>query len=353
MRDQNEEGYLAFLGDTVLMTGGFLFAFWRMGPCRLVSPFTGEQLDLDVSIQAMLLLVTVAEVVCYLATSARQRRFSTSVVNAAVPFAIYCFCCVRPYWGWKWTAVLVVLCVLLLGLALSVTLTPAPSHWNWWELVRSRLRFFVSRGRLAVVLCFLGALVTVVGNGLFGIPVLTADTVEPAAAPTAEVDENRLVCLNEDLWARLDEQERLDVLGVVALNESVYLGTPDMPPIQGAYLGGYTVGQYDWNKGTITIDLQLLGQASAADCLDTVLHEMYHHYQRCLVDCYATMETEYRTLRAFRQVPEYMEELQHYESDGMDYYDQSLEEDARDYAACRSDYYLAWAEELKGEDEPA
>ena len=37
----------------------------------------------------------------------------------------------------------------------------------------------------------------------------------------------------------------------------------------------------------------------------------------------------------------------------MDYYDQSLEEDARDYAACRSDYYLAWAEELKGEDEPA
>ena len=41
MRDRNEEGYLAFLWDTALMTGLFLFAFWRMGPCRLVSPFTG------------------------------------------------------------------------------------------------------------------------------------------------------------------------------------------------------------------------------------------------------------------------------------------------------------------------
>ena len=349
MRDRNEEGYLAFLWDVVLMTGVFLFAFWRMGPCRLISPFTGEQLDLDVSVRVLLILVAAAEVVCYLATSARQRRFSTALANAALPFAVYCFCCVRPYWGWKWTAVLIVLCVLLLGLALSVTLTPAPSHWDWGELVRSRLRFFFSRGRLAVLVCCLGALATVVGNGLFGIPVLTADTVEPAASSAAEVDENRLVCLNEDLWAQLDEQERLDVLGVVAMNESVYLGTPDMPPIQGAYLGGYVVGQYDWERESITIDLQMLGQSSAADCLDTVLHEMYHHYQRCLVDCYATMENEYRTLRAFRQVPEYMEESEHYQSDGMEYYEQSLEEDAREHAAYRLGYYLSWAEELAGE----
>lgn len=350
MRDQNEEGYLAFLLDTVMMTGVFFFAFWRMGPCRLISPFTGEQLPLDVSVRVLLILVAAAEVVCYLATSGRQRRFLTAVVNAALPFAIYSFCCVRPYWGWKWLAVLVVLGVLLVGLALSTTLTPAPSHWDWGELVRSRLRFFFSRGRLAVLVCFLGALATVMSNAMFGIPVLTADTVEPAATSTVEVDENKLVCLNEDLWAQLDEQERLDVLGVVALNESVYLGTPDMPPIQGAYLGGYTVGQYDWERGTITIDLQLLGQASAVDCVSTVLHEMYHHYQRCLVDCYATMESEYRTLRAFRQVPEYMEESQNYQSEGMDYYTQSLEEDARDHAACRSGYYFEWAQSLAGEE---
>ena len=74
MRDQNEEGYLAFLLDTVMMTGVFFFAFWRMGPCRLISPFTGEQLPLDVSIKVLLILVAAAEVVCYLATSGRQRR---------------------------------------------------------------------------------------------------------------------------------------------------------------------------------------------------------------------------------------------------------------------------------------
>lgn len=350
MRDQNEEGYLAFLWDTVMMTGVFFFAFWRMGPCRLINPFTGEQLDLDVSVRVLMILVAAAEVVCYLATSGRQRRFLTAVANAALPFAIYSFCCVRPYWGWKWLLVLIVLGILLVGLALSTTLTPAPRYWDWWALVRSRLRFFFSRGRLAVLVCFLGALVTVVSNSLFGIPVMTADTVEPAAAPTAEVDENRLVCLNEELWDQLDEQERLDVLGVVALSESVYLGTPDMPPIQGAYLGGYIVGQYDWEKGTITIDLQLLGQASAADCVDTVLHEMYHHYQHCLVECYAAMESEYRTLRAFQRVPEYMEESQNYQSDGMEYYDQSLEEDARDHAEYRASYYFERAQALAGEE---
>ena len=60
MRDRNEEGYLAFLWDTALMTGLFLFAFWRMGPCRLVSPFTGEQLELGTSVRVLVALVAVA-----------------------------------------------------------------------------------------------------------------------------------------------------------------------------------------------------------------------------------------------------------------------------------------------------
>ena len=349
MRDRNEEGYLAFLWDTALMTGLFLFAFWRMGPCRLVSPFTGEQLELGTSVRVLVALVAVAEVVCFLATSARQRRFSTALVNAALPFAVYCFCCVRPYWGWKWLAVLAVLCVLLVGLALSGVLTPAPARWTWPMLVRSRLRFFVSRGRLAVVLCFLGALATVVGNSLFGIPVLTAETPE-TPPDTPEVDENRLVCLNEDLWDQLDEEERLEVLGVVAQAEGAYLGTPDMPSVHGAYLGGYVVGQYDWERESITIDLQMLGRETAAECVDTVLHEMYHHYQQCLMDCYAGLEEEYRALRAFQRVPGYIEETEHYQTDGMGYYTQSLEEDARAHAEERTDYYLAVAAELAGEE---
>ena len=87
------------------------------------------------------------------------------------------------------------------------------------------------------MLCFLGALLTVVGNGMFGIPVLTADSTEVSDGGAA-VDENRLVCLNEELWAALDEQERLEVLGVVVQAECAYLGTPDVPPLHGAYLGG-------------------------------------------------------------------------------------------------------------------
>ncbi|WP_294521033.1 hypothetical protein [uncultured Pseudoflavonifractor sp.] len=349
MRDRNEEGYLAFLWDTALMSGVFLFAFWRMGPCRFVSPITGEQLELGASVRLLVILVAAAEVVCYLATSARQRRYSTALANAALPFAIYSFCCVRPYWGWKWLAVLIVLCLLLAGLALSSILTPAPRHWSWWELVRSRLRFFVSRGRLAALVCCFGALVTVVSNGLFGIPVLTADSVE-RTENGVEVDENRLVCLNEELWAELDEQERLDVLGVVVQAESAYLGTPDVPPLHGAYLGGYTVGQYDWEKSTITMDLQLLNQASAAECVDAVLHEAYHHYQQCLVECYTALETEYRGLLAFRRIPEYIEETEHYQTEGMDYYNQDLERDARDHAAYRAEYYLYLAEELAGKE---
>lgn len=349
MRNRNDEGYLAFLWDVVLMSGLFLFVFWRMGPCRLISPFTGEQLDLNTSVRILVILVIAAEVVCYLATSARQRRFSTAVVNAAVPFAVYCFCCVRPYWGWKWLAVLAVLCAALAGLGASSILTPAPRHWSRKELVCSRLRFFVSRGRLAVVLCFLGALLTVVGNSMFGIPVLTADSTEVPSG-SAAVDENRLVCLDEELWAELNEEERLEVLGVVVQAESVYLGTPDVPPLHGAYLGDYVIGAYDWSKRDITIDMQLLGQSTAAECMDTVLHEMYHHYQQCLVDCYAAMETEYRSLQAFRQVPEYIEETEHYQTDGMDYYDQNLERDARDYADYRAGYYLALVAELTGEE---
>ncbi|WP_294551578.1 hypothetical protein [uncultured Pseudoflavonifractor sp.] len=107
---------------------------------------------------------------------------------------------------------------------------------------------------------------------------------------------------------------------------------------------------YDWNRRDITIDMQLLGQSTAAECMDTVLHEMYHHYQQCLVDCYAAMETEYRTLRVFRQVPEYIEETEHYQTDGMDYYDQDLERDARDYADYRAGYYLDLVAELTGEE---
>ena len=69
------------------------------------------------------------------------------------------------------------------------------------------------------------------------------------------------------------------------------------------------------------------------------------------MECYTALETEYRGLLAFRRIPEYIEETEHYQTEGMDYYDQDLERDARDSRGRTGpEYYLALAAELAGEE---
>lgn len=139
-------------------------------------------------------------------------------------------------------------------------------------------------------------------------------------------------------WKPLSVQEKLNVLQCIANCECHYFGLPYEVTVVMDDLEGETLGDYNDYERSIRIDREHLEKDDAHQCFNTILHEMYHCYQYCLVNLYMKNSVTDRRLRVFEHVEEYIEEIKHYKEAGnsfesyMRYYNQKLEEDARKYA---------------------
>lgn len=143
--------------------------------------------------------------------------------------------------------------------------------------------------------------------------------------------------LQEDEWAKLDIQEKLEVMQVVANIEARYLGlghelnvgTKPLPENS----NGKTLGQYSYKTHTISIDTNYLENATAKEVLSTTAHESRHAYQRRAVEALATVPEEYYNLYMFYDVCGFKKGFETYGDDSLEgYITNDLEIDARRYA---------------------
>ena len=147
-----------------------------------------------------------------------------------------------------------------------------------------------------------------------------------------------LYLLQEEEWAKLSSQEKLNVLQTVADIEKDELGLPDELTVFADNMSHTTSGRYLDRLNVIAINVDMLGKKSSWDLVETICHEAYHSYENRLVEVYDSAGENCKSLMIFDGAKYYKEEFKNYKSGDSgpdafdDYFFQHCEMDARFYA---------------------
>lgn len=154
--------------------------------------------------------------------------------------------------------------------------------------------------------------------------------------------------IRPEIWEHLSFQEKIDVAQAIAHCEANYLGLPDKVVVVAKDLDEYVLGNYEDYTYRISIDTEHLQYSMAEDVVRTILHEVYHCYQRRCVEVYKKLEPEERNLMMFYRTADYAQNFNNYIDGTKDfdgYSEQALEIDAREYAMQNVEVYYSLIEE--------
>ena len=162
-----------------------------------------------------------------------------------------------------------------------------------------------------------------------------------------------LLLLQQQQWSELDASERLRVMKVVADIEANYLGFPAVS-VCTQVLEENTLGCYDHETRTITLNLTHLVSEDAFTMCNVVCHESRHAYQHRLIDIYESLDPQNKQLRLFLETSMYSHEFSNYIDGNEDYeayYSQWCEIDSREYAQTAAEEYFRRIEKHKTKED--
>lgn len=304
----------------------------------------------------MLLIVALVSAIGILLTIRKRRNYLSVFVNLAWAFGFYYLLSkgMIVYRGVIWTLVVAFLAVAAyIGWVLWEYFREPAQTVALWECVKAAL--LSSRTIAAVV--FGVVLTWTLISGLAGFAPMTGHNeteVKPGEALTMDQCMEQVLLLQEDVWADLDMQQRLDVMKVVADLEASAMGIPTVT-VQVDALEGRTLGHYRHSDRTVALDAEYLSKATALQMIHVIGHEMRHGYQHLLAEAYESAEDQYKSLELFREPSIYRYEFDHY-IDGYENYEgydsQACERDADAYGAkCALKYTKAIQSYLKEQTE--
>lgn len=124
------------------------------------------------------------------------------------------------------------------------------------------------------------------------------------------LDEFSTLCLKE--YDSLNFQERLDFFQKFVNDVAYEYGVPYPLSLGAAPLDGNVLGNYSSSIRSITLDIKHVMEDECYDVMNTVLHEVYHAYQYCMVDLYDKVASEDKELMLFHFAKQYQYETDHY-----------------------------------------
>ena len=301
----------------------------------------------DESKTVLWVMIGLSILICAFALNRSMRTGWTVTTALVVPFGLYTVLTyIRTVGNWM-------LIVLASAVTLSVIYTvllmirKIKNRKNKGKVIKHRLHRCCVASQSIAAIALLMVMGTIGAQGVFGDNILNSSISATASNQNVPqtIDNNidTILLLQEEEWANLTTQEKLNILQTVANIEAHYLGLPNELNVGAANLGEYTLACYNDRTYTISIDLNHLENDSVYDVLDSCCHEAYHSYQHRLVDAYNAADENFKGLRIYRPAARYGLEFSNYTDGDYDfcsYYYQDCEMDARDYAEdAVCDYY--------------
>ena len=353
MRNRNTMRPQKYIGDHLLWL--ITAMLWYRGVLFTAIPgMTVKQSKIILWISALTLVAF-----GYIITMKKRRNNLSLFTNILLPYELYAVVTYRTYlprlvWGSMLLAGILSLAFIILGMIPTAHSEHHSAEGRKRQVVHSLLGV-----RTITAICILVLIVPIGVSKVFGLGLMTTKT--PLASDASEAEEwtvknniDTVRLLREEEWKELNPQQKLDVLGVVLNIEIRYLGLNHEVYLKSSVLNGETAAHYNHKDHEIVIDLGQLKTAAAADVLDSLCHECFHAYQYQMIALYEDTPEKYRNMLLFQYVGRYIEETSDYNDgsgDLMDYYYQTIEIQARQYAELAvADYYGRIRECLTAED---
>ena len=346
MRNKNTLRRLDYIWDNIYWSA-LMFLLYRS---TIFCPvFT---LDYTLSTVVLVSTVIIGAVAGILLTYKRRRNYTSIFCNLTLSIAPYY---IVSFWDVTRRVFVVSGCIVVIALLLYCCIvlvsyisskkddSAKTSGFQWISSC-----FLSCRTLTSIVLALL-----LIGTGIkpmLGLPVLEYKAESTASESSITSDEGETITKNidtvlllqEEEWSKLNTEERLRVMKVIADIESNYLGIEKLT-VCTEPLDENTLGHYNDATKTVTLNLSYLSTADAKTMLSTLCHECYHSYQHRLVELYDQMEGEAKGLLLFRDAFYYKDEFANYVDGSEDYDSYSMqwcELDSEEYAEkAVFDYY--------------
>ena len=278
-----------------------------------------------------IMLVTTAA--CTALSFKRGRNSASLWINSLIPLGAYAAIAYMPYFK-KGIIILTVSAAVMSAIFVGIMLFCRDVKLG------TRIKAGMAGTRAVVAICTLLLILpmgmkTVFGHGFLLDKSASADGYSESDEWTFDNNFETLTLLKEENWKNLGIKEKMTVLATVKNIEICHLGIDHEIYLEVDELEEGNVGFYEPRFRKLMFDIRHLENGSAAECLNTVLHECYHAYQHMIAELYVSLPENYKNLHMFDAAEDYVKELFDYNDgtkDMLGYYAQRLESDAYSYA---------------------
>lgn len=156
--------------------------------------------------------------------------------------------------------------------------------------------------------------------------------------------------LDDKCWRAMSSSVRLSTLQEILDIECTYLGIPYPLTVSVAEMEHESIlGYYSHGEGIVCINQSVFERATGKFLLSILLHEVYHSYERGILELYEHTDVYFRNLKLFEKAPIYDYEFKNYISGQENleaYTEQAVEKDSRTYSSLRIQEYQTVLEYL-------
>lgn len=279
---------------------------------------------------------------------ADNKSLIDAFICTALPLEIYTVLIYLPYKNLGLFAVLICLFLVLLLYAILLFKQKIRNKDMIFDVISYRIRKYVNCSKFIASIFLLIIVAPVVYNTVNNIPMTKTHKISISSNDGSTIlnDENMamILKLEEDTWKTLSRDEKIEVLQKVADIEAVHFGIPLQMEVTVEKLDVNVRGKYNDAERKISIDTDVFNKESAHTVVEILCHEAYHGYERRLTELYRKLGENDQGLLIFKDVKAYDEEFKNYTT-GEGYYEQKVEEHAREYSRLAINKYFGYIEE--------
>lgn len=326
---------------TILLPLGLLF-YTFMEPMAFCVPEINLYLDLGLS-RFLVVMTTVVWLCCSPFRESCCNETCTEFLFNIVPVEITLMVCFAQ---WKFIAsVILALILIACETALFIGLK-RNEHKHRLKKKRYRTAFqrfsVFAMFVICMVPCFLSLFVYGLQSPVYRAEQEIRDSIFLDVDSSVDINNDKYYQDNMNLWLCFDEvswkkgsiSAKITIMQKLVDFETTKLGIPSIP-VAADMIGECILGAYNKETNEIWINTKYLSKSSVDECIQSILHEVYHAFQCYLIRTLdwgnPALQTEY-----FVELQSWLKNQENYK-DAWDYgfeayEDQPLETSAREYA---------------------